>query len=74
MMNRVEFADGSEWACNSAHEGIFKRQRDGSYSQLMGTMQTPIFRTTRQFVRYIAAFRDQPRARMTSRRFFEEIE
>ena len=58
-MRIIVLEDGEEWACNREGEGVFRRRRDGTWAQQRGTGQTPVFKTARQFSRYVHKhFRD----------------
>lgn len=49
----IELKDGSEYACNSEGQGLFKRKPDGIWQQLYGTGQTPTFETIEAFTRWL---------------------
>lgn len=45
----IELNDGTEYACNRDGEGVFLRRHDGTWAQLTGTGQTPVFQSARHF-------------------------
>ena len=42
-----------EWACNQRGEGVFIRKTDGTWHQMAGTGQTPMFRDSVTFRRFL---------------------
>lgn len=54
-MRIIELTDGSEWACNGEGEGVFSRDRDGSWRQHTGTGQAGPFASAQVFSRHVHA-------------------
>lgn len=42
-----------QWGCNKIGEGVFRRSIDGSWTQNIGTSQTPTFRKPSQLRKFI---------------------
>jgi hypothetical protein len=53
MLRIITLADGHEYATNARDGGLFCRRPDGSWQQLRGNGQTPVFRNARHLSRFL---------------------
>ena len=53
-MKRIEMSDGMVYATNDSGHGAFMRRwNEGTYRQMRGIYQTPVFRSVDQFRRWL---------------------